>query len=149
VAVPLGLAPRPRAPRRAGLLALLPRLAGPGGWALAGVGLVCAFVVLPPYPYLLTALGDGEFRLQLLVGALALAGVVVVLYLPYELNALLQLVVPIVGALAAITALLSLRPAANGVLNAVWPLGMGVPLLVGALAWLALGGLRRLFGPRP
>jgi hypothetical protein len=126
----------------------LPSVAGLGGWALIVLGLFCAFVVLPPYPYILTAIGDPEFRLQFFVGLLALVGVVVVLYLPTELNALLQIGLSVAAVVVALPALLALRPAAEAVLAARWPLGLGLPLLLAGLAVLALSGLRRLFGQR-
>jgi hypothetical protein len=58
--------PRPRGARRprSGLSALLP-VAGPGGWVLFALGILCALVIIPPYPYLLTAYADPEYRLQL------------------------------------------------------------------------------------
>jgi hypothetical protein len=145
---PLGSGPRVVRPSRRGLLALLPAVPGLGGWALLLAGLLCAFVVFPPYPYLLTAHADPEYRWQLVLAILTVAAFVVVAYLPRELNALLLFLLAVAAIVVAVPAMLALRPQAHSVLNAVWPLGVGWPLLLLGLGLLALGGLARLFGPR-
>src|SRR6185369_540532 len=58
--------PRPPAPR-SGLAAMLPVIRSWGGWGLLLLSLVCAFTVFPPYPYLLTAYADPEYRAQLFI----------------------------------------------------------------------------------
>jgi hypothetical protein len=145
---PLGAAPAAAPRPRSGLAVLLPAVSGPLGWVLLLVGALCAIVVFPPYPYLHTAPADPEYRAQLNVAALALVAFVLVVYLPDDLNALLQFGLAVAALITAAAAMLALRPAAAGVLNAAWPLGMGGPMLLLGLAVLALGGLRRLFEPR-
>jgi len=146
---PLGAAPRPTPPHaRAGLAAFLPTLAGPVGWLFLLLGLGCAFIVFPPYPYLLTAYADQEYQLQLLVAAVTLLAVFVVTFLPGELSAALQAALAAVALIVGAWALLTVRPIAGGLLGAPWGLGLGWPLMLAGLGWLALLALRRLFGPR-
>jgi hypothetical protein len=146
---PLGAStPRAAAPRRAGLAAYLPPLAGPAGWALLLLGLLLALTVLPPYPYLLTAYADPEYQTQLFVGALALLAWAVVAYLPRDLNALLQALLALAAGLAGVWAALTVQPAASEVLNASWNLGLGWYLMLIGFAGLTVTGLARVFGPR-
>lgn len=149
VLTPVGAPLRPPSPApRTGLAALLPNVASPAGWAFLLAGAICAFVVLPPYPYLLTAHADPEYRAQLLAAILTFAAFLIVVYLPHDLNAAAQLVVALAALVSAVPPMLSVRPAAEGVLNAAWPLGLGWPALLAGLAWLGWLGLARLFSPR-
>jgi hypothetical protein len=146
---PLGQsARRPPATPRKGLAALLPPLAGPGGWVLLLLGLLLAFSVLPPYPYLFTAYADPEYQTQLFVGVLALLAWCVVAYLPRDLNALLQALLALAAGVAGLWAALTVQPAASAVLNAHWSLGLGWYLMLLGFAGLVLTGLARVFGPR-
>lgn len=145
---PLGVAPRPPAAPRTGLAALLPLVAGPAGWITLLAGLVFAFVVLPPYPYLLTAHADPEFQAQLIVALVTVLAFVVLVYLPGDLNAVAQIVLALAVIASAVPPLLAVRPAANEVLGVAWPLGLGWPLLLAGLAALAWLALARLFSPR-
>jgi hypothetical protein len=142
-------APRPARARRSLLASFLPTVHGLAGWALLLLALGCAFVLFPPYPYLLTAVGDPEYRLQLAVAVVTLLAVVLALYLPRDVNAVLQAALALAALLTAIPPLLAVRPAAEAVLGRAWPLGWGWPLLLAALAVLALSGVARLFEPRP
>ncbi len=145
---PLGAAPPPTPPARTGLAAFLPTLAGPSGWLFLLLGLGCAFVVFPPYSYLLTAYADQEYQLQLLVAAVTLIAVFVVTFLPGDLGAALQTALA-AGALAvAAWALLTVRPEARELLAAPWNIGLGWWVMLAGFGWLALLGLARLFGPR-
>jgi hypothetical protein len=135
-------------PPRTGLAALLPNVAGPLGWALLAVGLACALIVFPPYPYLLTAYADPEFQPQLLAASLTLVALLVLLYLPAEVNALLQTGVAALAAALAVWGLATVRPIAADLLNVPWPLGLGGGLLLVGLAGLTVSGLAALFGPR-
>src|SRR5688572_10598001 len=139
---------QPPARPRSGLAAALPATVGPWAWALLLAALVCAFVILPPYPYLLTALSDPEFRAQFFIGCAALLGLVIVAYLPAELKDGLQFLLGLAGLLLGTYALLTLRPAASAVLNAPWPIGLGWLAMVVGFAALALAGLAQLFGAR-
>jgi len=146
---PLGVSPRTVVrPPRSGLAGLLPPIAGLPGWIILLAGLLFAFVVLPPYPYLLTAYADLEYRTQLIVAVMTLLTFIVLVYLPGDLNTLLQLIVAVAAFASAIPPLLAVRSAADGVLGAVWSLGLGWPLLLVGLGMLALFALARLFGPR-
>jgi hypothetical protein len=146
---PLGAGPRHAPPpARTGLAAFLPSLAGPLGWLFLLVGLLCAFTVLPPYPYLLTAYADPEFQLQLLVAAITLIAVLLVTFLPDSLSAILQTVLALAGLAVGAWGLLTVRPLAAELLNAAWPIGLGWYAMLAGFGWLALLGLRRLFGPR-
>ncbi len=145
---PLGAGARPPAAPRTGLAALLPSVGGLAGWVTLLAGLIFAFVVLPPYPYLLTAHADPEFRPQLIVAIFTVLAFVVLVYLPADLNAVVQIVLAMAAIASAVPPLLAVRPAANEVLGAAWPLGLGWPLLLAGLAGLAWLALRRLFSPR-
>lgn len=140
--------PRPAPARpRTGLGPLLP-VAGLGGWALLALGLVCALVVLPPYPYILTAYADPEYRVQLFVALFSLIAIFLALYLPDQLKAAAQVVLALAGGLLGLWLLLAVRPLASDLLGAPWPIGLGWPLMVAGFALLAWVGLVQLFGPR-
>ncbi len=148
-APPLGQAPA-RAPERprTGLAAALPAMPAAWGWVLLLAGLVCAFVLFPPYPYLLTAIRDPEFQGQFFVACATLLGLFIVAYLPAELKDGLQVLLALVGAGLSLFALLTLRPVASVLLNAPWPIGAGWVAVVLGFGALALAGLAQLFGPR-
>ncbi|MCC7361643.1 MAG: hypothetical protein IT317_19320 [Anaerolineales bacterium] len=143
-----GAARRPAPATRARLWGLLPNMAGPLGWLFLALGLLCALIVFPPYPYLLTAYADPEYQPQLLAAALTLIGVMVVVFLPADLGAALQTLLAL-GALAlGAWALAAVQPSASDLLGAPWAVGLGWWAMLLGLGWLALLGLRRLFGPR-
>jgi hypothetical protein len=143
--------PSPEAARsvpRSGLNALLPSVQGLGGWGLLALSLVCAFVVFPPYPYLLTAYADPEYRTQLFAASLGLVILLLALYLPSDLKAALQIALAALGGGLGLWSLLAVRPAASSLLGAPWTIGLGWPIMLLGFALLLLGGLRELFGPR-
>lgn len=147
-APPLGqVTPRP-APPRTGLAAALPPMAAPWSWVLLLAGLVCALVILPPYPYLLTALRDPEFQAQFFTGCATLLGLLIVAYLPAELQDGLQIILGLAGAALSAYALSVLHSAASAVLNTPWSIGLGWGVMVAGFVVLALAGLAQLFGPR-
>ena len=148
-APPLGQTPA-RAPQRprAGLAAALPAVPGPWGWGLLLAGLVCALVLFPPYPYLLTAIRDPEFQGQFFVACATLLGLVILAYLPAELKDGLQVLLGLAGAALSLFGLLILRPAASELLNAPWPIGAGWVMFVLGFVALVLAGLTQLFGAR-
>lgn len=131
-----------------GLNGLLPGIHGPGGWGLLLLGLVCAFVVFPPYPYLLTAYADPEYRTQLFAASLGVVILLLGLYLPSDLKAVLQIILAALGGGLGLWSLLTLRPVASSLLGMPWPIGLGWPIMLAGFAVLLLGGLRELFGPR-
>ena len=147
-APPLGQAARPLERPRTGLAAVLPAITAPWAWLLLLAGLACALVILPPYPYLLTALSDPEFRAQFFIGCAALLGLVIVAYLPAELKDSLQFILALAGAILGGYALFVLHPPASAVLNAAWPIGLGWGVMFTGFVALALAALAQLFGPR-
>jgi len=147
---PLGAPPNHHSPppARTGLRAFLPSLGGPAGWLLLLVGVGCALIVFPPYPYLLTAYADQEYQLQLLVASFTLIAVLLVTFLPGEVSAGLQAALAALALGIGLWALLTVRPVASALLNAPWGIGLGWYVMVLGFGWLALLGLGRLFGPR-
>jgi hypothetical protein len=141
--------PRARAPQRprTGLNALL-RVAGLGGWALLALGLACALVVIPPYPYVLTAYADPEYRVQLFVALFSLVALLLALYLPDQVKAAAQIGLAVAGGVLGLWGLLAVRPLASVLLGAPWPIGLGWPLMLAGFAALAWVGMVQLFGPR-
>lgn len=135
------------APRN-GLNALLPSIRGFGGWGLLLLSLVCAFIVFPPYPYLLTAYADPEYRNQLFAASLGVVLLLLALYLPSDFKAALQIVLAALGGGLGLWSLLVLRPVASSLLGAPWAIGLGWPIMLAGFALLVLGGWRELFGPR-
>jgi hypothetical protein len=140
--------PRARPTRpRGGWGGLLP-VAGPGGWALLLLGAVCALVVVPPYPYFLTAYADPEYRVQLFVALFSLVALPLALYLPDQVKAVAQIVLAVAGGAIALWALLTVRPVASDLLGAPWAIGLGWYLMLAGFAVLAWVGLGQLFSPR-
>lgn len=133
---------------RTGLAAALPALAGPWAWPLLLAALVCGLSVLPPYPYLLRALGDPEFQGQFFIGCATLLGVALVGYLPAGLKDSLQVLLGLAGALLGGFALLRLHPIASALLDAPWPIGAGWVIMLAGFAALAAAGVAQMFGPR-
>jgi hypothetical protein len=140
--------PRARPARpRGGWGAFLP-VAGLGGWALLLLGAVCALVVVPPYPYFLTAYADPEYRVQLFVALFSLVALPLALYLPDQVKAVAQIGLAVAGGAIGLWALLTVRPVASDLLGAPWPIGLGWPLVLAGFAVLAWVGLGQLFSPR-
>jgi hypothetical protein len=145
--IPATIQPAQSAPR-SGLAALLPSIRGWGGWGLLLLSFICIFTVFPPYPYLLTAYADPEYRLQLFVASLGVVALLLALYLPNDIKAALQIVLALAGGGLGLWSLLVLWPRASQLLGATWAIGLGWPIMLAGFALLALGGLRELFGPR-
>ena len=133
---------------RTGLSALLPPVRGLGGWGLLATGVVCDLIVFPPYPYILTAYADPEFRTQLFVAALGLIALFFELYLPADLKAGLQIILAGAAAGLGLRTLLVVRPVASSLLGTPWPIGLGWPAMLIGFAGLVLVGLGQLFGAR-
>jgi hypothetical protein len=135
-------------PARTGLSALLPPVRGRAGWGLLAAGVVCDLIVFPPYPYILTAYADPEYRTQLFVAALGLIALFFELYLPAELKAGLQIIAAGAGAGLGLWTLLVVRPVASSLLGRQWPIGLGWPAMLIGFAGLLLAGLGQLLGAR-
>jgi hypothetical protein len=150
VAVPsLSEAPaRPAERPRTGLAAALPALAGPWAWPLLLAAVMCGLTVLPPYPYILNALGDPEFQGQFFIGCATLLGLALVGYLPAGLKDGLQVLLGLAGALLGGFALLTLHPIASALLNAPWPIGVGWAAMLAGFGALAAAGVAQVLGPR-
>ncbi len=146
LAAPPSAAARPGP--RGGLRALLPSIQGWGGWVLLVLGLFCAYVVLPPYPYILTAYADPEYSTQFFAASLGIVVLLLTQYLPTDLKAVLQILLAVLGAALGLWGLLAVRPVASALLGTPWPIAWGLPLMLAGFALLALGGLREIFGPR-
>ncbi|MEP7357212.1 MAG: hypothetical protein ABI847_08230 [Anaerolineales bacterium] len=140
---PRALPTRPRS----GLSALLP-VDGLSGWALLALGLLCALIVIPPYPYVLTAYADPEYRVQFFVALFSLVALLLALYLPDQVKAIAQLGLAAAGGVLGLWSLLALRPVASDLLGSPWPIGLGWGLMLAGFAILAWVGLAQLFSPR-
>jgi len=127
LAVLLGLAAH-GGPRRQGWRGWLPATAGGWGlWALAGV---CSLLVFPPYEAFRIREYWPEYQIQFWVACAALAGVAASGLAPRRVIEGLQIALAAAGGGYAAWALLTLRPAANELLNATWPVGLGWPAML-------------------
>ncbi len=140
--------PRARPARpRGGLRAVMP-VAGLSGWALLVLGAICALIVIPPFPYFLTAYADPEYRVQLFIALFSLVALPLSLYLPDQVKAAAQIGLALAGGAIGCWALLTVRPVASELLGAPWPIGLGWVLMLAGFAGLAWVGLSQLFSPR-
>jgi hypothetical protein len=119
------------------------------------IAIVLAIIVLPPYPFILQALGSDEFRRQFLMGAGCLAIIVgSLLYrrrsteaherLPRAIVAGLLIVISLVGALPALWQFFSIRSALDTVYGQPIQIGWGLWLTVAGFLVVAGAGLRKL-----
>lgn len=131
-----------------GLGALVPSVQGFSGWGLLLLGLICAFIVFPPYPYILTAITDPEYRTQFFAASLGVVVLLLAQYLPTDVKAAMQIILAALGGGLGLWGVFALRPVASALLGSPWAVGLGVPLMLLGFALLVLGGLRELFGPR-
>jgi hypothetical protein len=137
--------PAPFARRRSGLV---PDVQPLFGWILLGLGLLCALLVLPPWPYVVTAYADPEYQGQLFIALAAVLAVLAVAYLPAGLRHALQVLLAASAGAVCLWSLPAVRPAASELLGGHWAVGPGWLLALAGFAALALGSLARLFGPR-
>jgi hypothetical protein len=128
------------------------------------IAIALAIIVLPPYPFILQALGSDEFRRQFLAGAGCLALIVASLFhrrLPGVIVAGLLIVISLAGAILPLWQFFSVRSALDGVYGqpihigwGLWLTAAGFLVVAGAELWkLAVGswrlevGSRRMEGP--
>ena len=108
------------------------------------VAIVLAIVVLPPYPFVLQALGSDEFGRQFLMAAGCLAvigGALLYRRLPRAVVAGLLIAVSLAGAIPALWQFLSIRSALDGVYGQPIHIGWGLWLtVVGFLVVAGAGG---------
>ncbi len=122
--------------RRSGWRSLLPgSLGGWGLWLLAGL---CALLILPPYEVWRNREYWPEYQNQFLLAGVALAGVALGGLAPRGATAWLQVVLAAAGTGYGAWALLTLRPAANELLNATWPVGFGWGAMLAGFAVVAV-----------
>jgi hypothetical protein len=117
-------------------------------WVPVGVGMLCALLLVPPWPYVLTAYADPEYQAQLF---LALAAVVTIPALPYvrgALNGGLQALLAGGAGFLSLWTLVVIRPAASELLSNQWTIGPGWIAALLAFGALAAAGLATVFGPR-
>jgi hypothetical protein len=126
-----------------------PRLpATPLGWILLALALLCCAALFPAYPYILTAYKDPEFRFQFFLACALPFGLLLTLYLPAELNALIQIPLALLGAGYGAWTFLTVRPIFSELLNASWTIGLGWFVMLAGFVGLAWAGVRRVFSPR-
>ena len=119
------------------------------GWGLLGLAWLCNAALFPAYPYILTAYREPEFQAQFFVACVLPLGLLLTLYLPVELNALLQSLLAGVGGAYGLWTLLAVRPAAAELFNRTWATGLGWLAMLAGFAGLVMAGLTRLFSSRP
>ncbi|HEY4579539.1 MAG TPA: hypothetical protein VIG89_00770 [Candidatus Acidoferrales bacterium] len=117
-------------------------------WCLLMLALLCNVAVFPPYPYLLTAYKEAEFQAQFFIAGALPFGILLTLYLPAELNDLVQICLAGLGGAYGLWALLAVQPVASELLNAPWAIGIGWLAMLAGFAGLVLAGLAHVFGPR-
>jgi hypothetical protein len=131
LALLLGLAAQ-ASPRREGWRIWLPgSLWAWGLWLLAGV---CALLVLPPYEAFRNREYWPEYQTQFWAACAALAGVAACGLVPRWARPGLQIILAGAGAGYGGWALMTLRPAANELLNAPWGGGAGWVVMLAGFA---------------
>lgn len=126
-------------PRRSRWRGLLPAsLWGWGLWFLAGA---CGLLVLPPYEAFRNRAYWPEYQTQFLMACAALAGVAVAGFVPRRATGWLQIIVAAAGGGCGAWALLTLRPAANELLNAPWAVGLGWVAMLAGFAGVAVAAV--------
>jgi hypothetical protein len=123
-------------PRRQGWRGRLPAwLGGWGLWLLAGL---CGLLVLPPYEAFRNREYWPEYQMQFWIACVTLAGVAASGFVPRKGLGVLETVLAVAAAACSAWALLTLRPAANELLNAPWAVGLGWPAMLAGLAGVAV-----------
>jgi hypothetical protein len=136
-----------RTRRRPWMIALLPT--SPLGWGLLFLSLLCSVIIFPPYPYLLTAYADPEFRLQFIIACATILSIGLILYLPDEtFGDVLQIFLALLGGGYAGWTALALWRVLLELFHIRWALGLGWALILWGFAGLVLSGWTRVFGPR-
>jgi len=116
------------------------------------VAIVLAIIVLPPYPFILQALGSDEFRRQFSMAAGCLAvigGTLLYRRLPRAVVAGLLIVVSLAGAIPPLWQFFSIRSALDRVYGQPIHIGWGLWLTVAGFLVVAGAGVCKLkFGSR-
>lgn len=113
------------------------------------VAIALAVVVLPPYPFILQALGSDEFRRQFVMGASCLAVVGGMLFyrsLSKAIVAALLIVISLAGTILPLWQFLSIRSALDRVYGQPIHVGWGLWLMAVGFLVVAGTGARMLVG---
>jgi hypothetical protein len=121
------------------------------------VAIALAMIVLPPYPFILQALGSDEFRRQFLMAAgclVIIAASLLYRRLSKAIVAGLLIVISIVGAIPPVWQFLSIRSALDSVYGqpihigwGLWLMAAGFVVVAGAGGWILGIGYWRLERP--
>jgi len=106
----------------------------PAALGLLVLAVICAFRVMPPYEAFRDSAYWPDYQTQFAVACATLLGLAACQFAPNWLEAGLQVVFALLGAGCGAWALLTLKPAADEVLNAPWAIGPGW-----FAVWLGLG----------
>ena len=134
LALLLGLAAH-AGPRRPGWRNWLP--AWPWGWGLWLLAGVCGLLVLPSYEAFRNREYWPEYQSQFVVACITLAGVAAGGFVPRRAAGWLQIILAAAGCGYGAWTLLTLRPAANELLNAPWAVGLGWMAMLAGFAGVA------------
>jgi hypothetical protein len=132
--------------RRFRVLALLPN--SPLSWGLLFFALVCAAALLPPYEAFVRPDWWPDYQPQFLVACAALAGLLIILALPDEVNDALQILLALLAGGYAFWLAWTLWAVTAHLFHAGWSIGVGWAALLAGFIGLAMSGWARLFGPR-
>lgn len=113
----------------------------PIAWGLLALALACNVLVLPPYEAFRNPDYWPEYQTQFIVACATLLGLGLSQLLPDRFAAGLQISLALAGGGYGAWALLTLRPAANELLNSLWAVGLGwMAMLAGFAGVVAAGG---------
>ena len=112
--------------------------ASAGGWGLWLLAALCALLILPPYEVLRNRDYWPEYQTQFLLTGITLVGVAASGFALRQVSRGLQIVLSAAGAGYGAWALITLRPAANELLNAPWPVGLGWWAMLAGFAGVAV-----------
>jgi len=104
------------------------------------LALICAFRVMPPYEAFRDSAYWPDYQAQFAVACVIVLGLAVCQFVPNWLEAGLQMVFSLLGGGCGAWALLTLKPAADEVLNAPWAIGLGWFAVLFGLAGVAVAG---------
>jgi hypothetical protein len=123
--------------------------ASPAALGFLALALACALLVLPPYEAFRNAEYWPEYQTQFALACATLLGLAACQVVPDWLDAGLQVVFALLGSGCGAWALLTLKPAADDVLNAPWAVGLGwMAMLLGLAAVAVTAGIEVAFALR-
>jgi len=110
-------------------------------WLPILLALFAAFLILPGYPFILTAMDDPELRPQMMAGivtGIAVVGAVALAWLRPNWARWASVVIALLSLVAALRAFLISRQPIADILTRPAPIGYGVVLSVVGFGWLAV-----------